>query len=337
MHYVRVLFIPLILTLALWLAAVNVPAYNRVSEFPLNGGMPGDASAWRLNPLDALVQFRDGVRLESRADAFQRIRYFTDVNAVHGELVEIAATVEVEPIYSTEPSTAALAIWFLDNTSDTVGYINLFVTTNPYARKNVSHVVAVPVVANNLIIGISSRPGADTMHVQDLSLHVVTKNELYFKVLLSIVVAWSVYALLIGRWVVRQSRPIVLCALLLGGLALFIGVTSSADIVARFVHPMFRSIEPWMGFGWRGWANAAMNLGHLLGFLLVTVCSLLFYRRAGGGDLVVVLLMFVFAVATELVQLHLPDRSASMMDLVIDGVGIILGWTVLLIQSRKRP
>lgn len=69
---------------------------------------------------------------------------------------------------------------------------------------------------------------------------------------------------------------------------------------------------------------------HIAAFSLLTFIALPVTQRRN----VVIAALFVFAAAVELVQLALPDRTASLQDLLASFTGVVLAWAPVVTISK---
>ena len=60
------------------------------------------------------------------------------------------------------------------------------------------------------------------------------------------------------------------------------------------------------------------------------------WPAARRGRLAVAGLLLMHAVATEVIQTHVPNREGRVRDVVIDWVGLLIGWTVVRLVVRNR-
>ena len=77
----------------------------------------------------------------------------------------------------------------------------------------------------------------------------------------------------------------------------------------------------------------------LIHALLFAICAALFVRGWTSFRKrwwIVCLILFLNGVATELIQRVVPGRSATIGDLLADGLGVIVGVSVALIYLRGR-
>lgn len=86
-----------------------------------------------------------------------------------------------------------------------------------------------------------------------------------------------------------------------------------------------------IGLGWD-------KLNHLAAFAALSVCAVLGWHDAGTvRRLLVLLTLLAFGGAIELLQRHVPGRSAEWADLLADGIGIFAGALLAQAWLRRRP
>lgn len=98
-------------------------------------------------------------------------------------------------------------------------------------------------------------------------------------------------------------------------------------------------LQPWWPWPSSGRASSGLPLDKVVHAFLFFMCGALFVR--GWSFLrqrwyVLCALLLLFGAWTELIQRYVPGRSASVADLVADGVGILLGVGVALVYWRRQ-
>ncbi|KRT54722.1 VanZ like family [endosymbiont of Ridgeia piscesae] len=73
------------------------------------------------------------------------------------------------------------------------------------------------------------------------------------------------------------------------------------------------------------------KLGHLLSFFLI---SSALFARGRFAPLNLFAVLFLLAVASELLQMFVPGRSSNLADVSVDMIGVLLGWA--LVSSLRR-
>ena len=131
---------------------------------------------------------------------------------------------------------------------------------------------------------------------------------------------------------IRRSTPWV------GGILAIYGLGAAAILLtpvsfASVVHAIGRAVRavPGLGFFGSGWIEFVANIALFvpLGFLLSLVV-----RRPWVGALLGLLL----SVSVELVQLVIPDRQATIRDVLSNAIGAAIGallaWAIVLRRRR---
>ncbi len=78
-------------------------------------------------------------------------------------------------------------------------------------------------------------------------------------------------------------------------------------------------------------SGASAKLGHLLSFFLI---SSTLFARGRFAPLNLFAVLFLLAVASELLQMFVPGRSSNLADVSVDMIGVLLGWA--LVSSLRR-
>lgn len=336
-QYWKVLCVPLTLTLALGVLGISVPSHTAVGEIAFLQGFPGDRDAWEINPVDALPVFNNGITVENNSTDRYRITHSTNIKDLNESFVQLRASIEILEGYKTARASAALALWFVSANGEWLGYQNVFFMPNRYAQAKIWRVAAVPEAAEQVVVGLISQPEAATYRVFDVKLKSVVESTVYNALVLLLSAAWLLYAFIVGVFIFKHSNSLVFLILFLLLLLLLLATINSADSIAEHAQPLLLTLEQYIGQARHVWLSMMMKMGHISGFFLLTTIAIYVFRQTEKSDGLAVLLMVVLAIATELAQLHVPDRQASFIDIIIDSVGIIVGWwSMSLVRPRKH-
>lgn len=188
-----------------------------------------------------------------------------------------------------------------------------------------------------ICVQISLFQAAGSFQIRALSLHQALTNATYQTISLILLVGWGVLSL----WIVRalyeyyREKPqasylLIVFVLLLTGILLPQEARSSLEehILSLLSH-LEIFIAPTDTLQQHGsfdlWPQQwdLSKISHMLGFALLS--GILFTERkvAPVGRLFGLLLL---AVATELLQFYVPDRTPRLSDVIVDGLGVLMGW-----------
>ncbi len=115
-------------------------------------------------------------------------------------------------------------------------------------------------------------------------------------------------------------------------------------LILSFPGHWIAALQSWFQLWWPWVAPEQVPsnfpIDKLIHTALFAICAAFFVRgwhilRERWWSVCVVLILF--AALTELIQRYVPGRSATLGDLLADGVGVILGVGMALLYLRKRP
>jgi VanZ family protein len=78
------------------------------------------------------------------------------------------------------------------------------------------------------------------------------------------------------------------------------------------------------------------KLNHVAAFAALALCAVFGWRSSRVARLAVLVALLAYGGVIELLQLHVPNRSAEWSDLLADGIGIGLGALLALWWLRRR-
>ncbi|MEA3315916.1 MAG: VanZ family protein [Campylobacterota bacterium] len=80
--------------------------------------------------------------------------------------------------------------------------------------------------------------------------------------------------------------------------------------------------------------NSWDKANHFIAFFYLYVALYFAYPRLGNIGIITILLLF--AIQIEIVQYFIPGRYFSLLDIVADGVGIVLGMIIVRVLLKIR-
>ncbi|MCU7845023.1 MAG: VanZ family protein [Candidatus Thiodiazotropha sp. (ex Monitilora ramsayi)] len=152
-----------------------------------------------------------------------------------------------------------------------------------------------------------------------------------------LLIGWVVLGLWMGQRAFRYYRERTQGRYLLLVLPLVIAGIVMPNEIRLLIERQFLTFLSFAGFesapvgllrdgsAWRLWPEVwdLSKVSHLLGFMLL---GTILFSGKGGDALRVFLGLLLLALSTELLQFFVPDRTPRLSDLVVDTLGIALGW-----------
>jgi len=232
---------------------------------------------------------------------------------------------------------AGFMVWFLDGEGVVIKYTTI--KSFPAYSANLylpDRTILLPEEVQSLYLVFMLRDSDASFKITSMSASLVNESQLfnYTSYLL-----WAAYCLFLCCciWLIVGSKGIIVAAGLSIIVALLIlGVVIPEAWRFEFSQPLHRMI-----LAKTSWMNLHVDIsvlifkiGHVLAFCCLTVYLLLFQQKHGHflGCLLVGLALF--AVSTEAIQLYRYDRETRITDVLLNLVGVGLGYLIYLSLSR---
>jgi hypothetical protein len=196
-------------------------------------------------------------------------------------------------------------------------------------------------------VEISLYSASGQFHVRQLSLKQAEPVAEYDWGRRALLVGWVVLGLWILEYLYKYYRRRVqgryllfLLPLVLGGILMpnETRMTIEAQIFSLWSDLGFKPVEESL-LGetgvWDLWPAAwdLSKYSHLIGFFLL---SLLLLSEKGVGLLFFIFGLLLLALSSEFLQFFVPERTPRLSDLMVDSLGILLGWLSLLVVRGMR-
>jgi hypothetical protein len=198
-----------------------------------------------------------------------------------------------------------------------------------------------------ICVEISLYGASGQFQVQALSLYRAQPNTTYRTVSLLLLTGWGLLGLWLGKALFSYYRHqpqgrylLIVFTLLLVGILMPQMLRTSLEVqILSMLSHLGITLTPTdtlhHGSVFDLWPQRwdLSKLSHLFGFTLLS--GLIFSeRRAAFVERFFGLLLL--AVATELLQFYVPDRTPRLSDVVVDSLGILLGWGIASLFLRVR-
>ena len=255
----------------------------------------------------------------------------------------VSGTVVTERVPSPAPDarSAAFIVWFRDAAGEPFGYATVRSLHGELAEHRTGRVLDVPDRAREVVVALLGRDSDGAFALSDVRIEQVETTALYRAVFVALLALWALLGLGAARWVHRAGAPRV-TALLLALLAgTFVGVLMPEGLGARIVRPLFHRLPDWLAAGLTTGRTTPLELvykgGHFLFFLALGLLLFAAAPRLRVRPLSVLLALWLLALGTEGLQLHLFDRTARLSDVAIDATAAVVALLAVRLARPRRP
>ncbi len=322
-----------ILTLLTWILGVAIPKHVPISfQLPIaNFDEPG---AWTIDGEPDSVKFTDNgisVSVDSHINTFASFEF--DRRSLGREVesgIRISGDVSYDISYNKNRRTLGGAIWLIEYADEPKALRQLFLHRYLNGRSGTERWSKVAFPNQNaqkfgLKIGLGQNAG--TISLSNPSIQIVKTWPPFQWIFYSVIIAWFMYWLRVGYHFIESGNGPLLCVPAVLSLIIGLGVLLPSDSLTFLLKPINIAMHKY-GLANPDWIPvgfSAGKLGHVLGFALFAFVALLMRKRFNLSVLQMTTAFLLLAIATEGLQLFLPDRSTRIVDVIFDGAGVLIG------------
>lgn len=333
----------LILTALVWASGLFIPSYNVESTILFESEFPGDAADWQAELPELISITSTAVAIRAYASSRHKLTYVCpELGEQTHKTFRITADISLLEQGVTNASSSVLGFWFVDNEGVIVRYHNVGIMPGRYEQIAAAKTVEWPEGATGCVFGLIANAGGPSISITSGRVETVIPNLAYQIAILFIALLFLLYAcfliyLALQKLTFRQLiLPVMLMALLV------LGVTMTGPLLVKYIHPLFFGVLSILGIGVadvtgnRTAFDWVFKFGHVLVFMLLALCFFAVQRRIRAAQTWILSMLLLIAIASEGLQLHVPDRGASTIDVLINCVGIALAWGGVLLFRTTR-
>ncbi|MGQ7846326.1 VanZ family protein [Granulosicoccus sp. 3-233] len=308
--------------------------YHLDGSVAFESGFPGDVSAWQRAGDWSNIDIEDdriSVTRETDNRSFAKRSFPLPVGEYpSSSKLRIRGTLETLGITETPADSdgrgAAYMVWLQDADDEVKRYLTIQDLTGERERYEAERIVSIPDDVAAFTLVLNSRDSGNSFSLTNASVDLISITPIYKAGILLLVIAWLAIFAMGAIWIYKRgSRTLfITSSLLITGI--IVGVMLPETATVGVVDPAFKTISHLIPAFDLEAAHSTYKIGHFLFFLLISLVLGWHARSLPASGVILVLLLFLLAIASEGMQLHLFNRTTRLSDLGIDGAGILLGW-----------
>ena len=337
---VRIFLLALIaLTGITWAVGLMDIQYKSETTLAFENGFPGDTAQWKLaGDPDNLTLSPQSVKMArvsgNRSYAMREFPLPDAEELVDRHLRVRGVITTVKQASRTRiEDVAAYMIWFQDKDDETIQYTTVQTLTGDFPEYRAERIVSIPKEARAFITVLINRDSDGSFELTDANVTVVEKTLLYKLISPSVFILWIFLVLLAVIWLIMKGGYKIGIAVGVFLTLTLIGILIPDSVTNNYIFPAYKKFAQILSLGHSEPLGVYYKIGHFLFFFAVTLTLVINRQRLQLSIGLTVLLMLIFAIATEGLQLHLYNRSTRLSDIGIDVSGIVLAVFVgLLLQ-----
>lgn len=332
----------IVLTAMTWVTGMLDIQYQSDKTLAFENGFPGDITDWHQDgDAENLSLSSDAVTIQRHtSNRSYAIRTFTLPDSAEIKTGKLRIRGIIKTLTQASPlekdHVAAFMIWFRGANDDVVQYLTVQALTGDFPEYRAERIVSIPDTAQAFSLVMINRESNGAFALTDASVAVVGTTPLYGVIGLTLVILWSGLALVAMLWLFRTGGAALMTGLTALVTLTVAGTVLPESITSNQILPLYQALIEALKLSHAEPLGIVYKVGHFLFFFAATLLGLLNYRRLEISMLSILLFMFILAVATEGLQLHLFNRSTRLSDIGIDSLGITLAWLIALTILTQR-
>lgn len=329
-------------TVITWVASQSITQYKQHGPVAFQNGFPGDLTQWyRQGGWENILFEQDGIKLERNIDkASYAGRTFPLAPSsnrakeklhVTGFIKTITKTPDADPL-----NGGALTIRLQDDSDKVVKYLLVGRLDGLSDHYEVSRIVGLTENITRFSLVFYNKQSNAEFALVDASVTLVTEQPAFRTARVAIFLTWAILLLIALYYLFAHASKTMFGVITAVILLTFIGVLMPETIRAGAVKPIYDTVQNLTGITGDMSLKSAYKVGHFIFFFLCTVLLLLYRKPLKLLVWEIFVLVILFAIATEGLQLYLLDRTTRVADLFIDFSAIVSGaiLAVLIITVR---
>lgn len=321
-------------TVITWVVSQNITQYEQNGPVAFQNGFPGDLEQWsRKGGWENILFEQDGIKLHRNVDkASYAVRTFAlapSNNRIHQKL-DVSALIKTT---TKKPSTdtsngAAVTVWLQDDSDKVVKYVLVGRLNGLWNQYEVARVIDLTENITRFSFVFYNKQSSAEFALVDASVSLVTEVPAYRNARIAIFFLWSIFLLIALYYLFTHASKTMFGVITAVIVLTFAGVLLPETIRSGAVKPVYDTLHNLIGLADDPnnlGLKYAYKIGHFVFFFLSTLILLLYRKPLELLAWEIFLLVTLFAIATEGLQLYLLDRSTSIFDLIIDFSAIVIG------------
>ena len=318
----------------IWLSASQSFQYK--TSVALESNFPGDAQSWSVRgDIDntLISPEKIGIIPNSNQRTFLSKTYVVDRENIEKSYLSVKADIvsRIMPsvrVSETEPGPwqpSLFYVWFGDSEGKRLEMRHVSILEPVNRTVHASSIFHVPKDAHTVTVEMFLRKFQSQHEIMTLDVRQIEETVAY-KALLGVLVLLPVIALFMYWHKFRYSMSVIpISSVTVVALVLVVGVLMPGKPLTMLLTAV-NTIAPQINRVVQHFsAVSVQDALHFLGFLLLALVTLVINEKMRYQKLNILSKLILFAVFTEVIQRHSIERSPSMVDIVLDLCGLVLG------------
>ena len=333
-------------TFITWMASQSISQFEQHGPVAFHDGFPGDLEQWtRRGGWENILFEQSSIKVHRHIDkASFAVRTFTlspSKNRAQEKLrvSGLVNTIKKKP--TTDQSVGgSVMIWLQDDSDKVVKYLTIGRLDGLSDHYEVTRVINLTENITRFSLILTNKQTSAEFALVDASVLLLTEQPMFHKARVVVFTIWAIIFMIVLHYLFVHASKAMFAVIATVMSLTIIGVLMPENIRSGTIKPVYEVVQNLSGIDNNFGLVYAFKIGHFIFFFLSTLILLLYRKTLKLLTWEIVLLVILFAIATEGLQLYLLDRSTRFTDLIIDFSAIVVGaiLTALIVTIRaKRP
>lgn len=330
-------------TIMTWVLGLIDFKYKDHSTIAFADEFPGDLSAWERSGDWSNIEFNEHditITRKTANTSFARATFPIDQSLDRSShKLRVSGTVIVTPPVEGvfDDKGGSYMIWLYNSNNEVVRYLNIQEFNESKPTYDSSRIVNIPPEITSFKLVLNSRETTSELSLTEAKAEIITINNHYTIATYFILLLWFIVGAICFKWLIKRATwPLFISAGVLL-VIIVIGVILPDALRTQYVDPIILKFASTASFTENQTLKIIYKTGHFLFFFLASFTLFIKSNTLSVHRNSLTILLVLFAIASEGMQLHLLDRNTRLFDLTIDISGILLAWILSsLVLSRTR-
>lgn len=336
------IFFLIALTVITWITGASVIQYQIESELAFESGFPGDANLWHFSgdttntshTADSIVIKRvtNNESYATRKFDLPKINREKDKSLlVRGRI----NTLKIAPPQNIARA-AAYMIWFHDDQNKTIRYITVQSLNGDAQSYDARRIVKIPEKSESFSIVLMNRDSKGEYELTSSNVSLISNTTLYNLVSPLVFISWIIAFAASAKWFfanIGYKSSLLAVSILAITIA---GILLPESISQAYLVPAYKKVTSALHPTEKNTIIFYYKLWHFIVFFLIALFLSMKREKLDVTLVFIFIVLTIFAIGTEGLQLHLYHRSSRLSDIFIDISGVLLGTSLAYLYGLLR-
>lgn len=330
------------LTVITWITGASVIQYQIESELAFESGFPGDASLWHFSGDTTNTSYTtDSIVIErvTNNESYATRKFeLPRINSAEDKRLLVRGRINTLKIGPPQniARAAAYMIWFHDDQNKTIRYITVQSLNDDTQSYDARRIVKIPEKSKSFSIVLLNRDSEGEYELTSSNVSLISNTTLYSLVSPLVFISWIIAFAASAIWFFANigfKSSLLAVSILAITIA---GILLPESISQSYLVPAYKKITSVLHPTEKTSIIFYYKLWHFIVFFLIALFLSMKRNKLDVTLVLIFIVLTIFAIGTEGLQLHLYHRSTRLSDIIIDILGVLLGTSLAYLYGLRR-